>query len=161
MIFFRTVELVSVHNLERSRFHRETESVINISVVIQNWIEWKLYVCPYGRKTGICSWVWCLVDRNGKTVSFVRKSANVACIVERKGRAGAGLSRKRNTGIVLYLQQQISVSRKRQGNADFGKASEEPRTKYLRICECRVFSLMLNSRIRSNYHVWTHSLAPQ
>ena len=56
----------------------------------------------------------------------------MACrIVERKGRTEAGLSSKRNTGIILYLQQQVSASRKRQGNADIGKMSEENRTKYL------------------------------
>lgn len=91
-----------------------------------------LYVCLYRRKTGFCSWVCCLVYGNRKRISFVRKSANVACrIIERKGRAEAGLSSKRNTGITLYLQQQISVSRKRQGDADIGKTSEERRTKYL------------------------------
>ena len=53
----------------------------------------------------------------GRGIPFVRKSTNVACrIVERKGRAEVGLSSKRNTGIILYLEQQISVSRKRQGN---------------------------------------------
>ena len=115
-----------------------------------------LYVClrVHRRKTGCHSWAWCLVDRNWKRVSFVRKSAIVACrIVGWSGRAEVGLSSKRNTGIILHLQRQISVSRKRQGNADTGKTSEECRTKYLRICKCRVFSLKFNSRIRSNYRV--------
>jgi hypothetical protein len=68
----------------------------------------------------------------GRGIPFVRKSTNVACcIVERKERAEAGLSSKRNTGIILYLQQRISVSRKLQGNSDIGETSEEHRTKYL------------------------------
>lgn len=143
--------------------HRQTESVIDISVVIQNRIE--LMLCAslgvYGRKTGFYSWVWCLVGRTFKRVSFVRKSANVACIVEKKWRTEAGLSSKRKTGIILYLQQHFSVSRKRQGNADIGKTSEEHRKKCVWICKCRVFSLMFKSRIRNHYHVWTHLLPPQ
>lgn len=86
--FFLNVRIVSIQNLERSHMHRETESVINISVVTQNWIECMLYASlrVYRRKTGFYSWLWCLVDRKWKRVSFVRKSANVASrIVERKG----------------------------------------------------------------------------
>jgi hypothetical protein len=68
-----------------------------------------LHMCLYRRETGFCS---CVVERNWKRVSFTRKSANVACrIVERKGREEAGLSSKKNTGNILYLLQQISVSR--------------------------------------------------
>ena len=42
---FRTFELVSIHKLERSHLHKERESVINISVVIQCWIKLMLYLC--------------------------------------------------------------------------------------------------------------------
>jgi hypothetical protein len=51
------------------------------------------------------------VDRNWKRVSFARKKVNVVCSVGRKGREKAGFPNKRNTGILLYLLQQISVSR--------------------------------------------------
>jgi hypothetical protein len=70
-----------------------------------------LYLCLYRRERGFCSYVWYLVDRNWKRVSFARKRANVACSVGRKRRGEAGFPNRRNTGILLYLLQQISVSR--------------------------------------------------